>query len=528
MEWNVADMLEGLADAYPDREALVIDGGPRLSYGELDARSTRLANHLLSLGLEPGAHIGCYMVNGNEYLETMIGCFKAKMVPINVNWRYKPDEIVYLFDDADIVATVIDHEWMEVLEEARPKLDKLDHVLLTGDEYDAALEAAGDERPFVGERSADDRYFLYTGGTTGYPKGVEWCQRDIIGAVWRSTAGLDMDGSPDQVVKLAESYRTRYFGIPPYMHGAAHWGAFSTWLEGGTVFGRRGSHFAASDALRFASEEKINMMLVIGDAFAGPIVRELDAADERGESYDISTLKILISSGAPLAVAYKEALQARIPQIIIADTLGSSEAGTQAIAPWRPGARATRFIANDVTTVLDEETLQPLERGCGEVGMLAKSGFLPVGYYKDPEKTARTFPTAAGKRWVLTGDHALIESDGTITLLGRGSNCINTGGEKVYPEEVEDALKAHPQIDDALVVAVPDDRFGSAVTAVVEISGGSLELGEVRSFCEGSIAGYKAPRHLVVVDGVPRAPSGKPDYATARALALESLGIEVG
>lgn len=526
MNWNVADLFEALVDVYPDREALVVSGGPRLSYADLDRRAARLANHWLESGIEPGSHIGCYLINGNEYLEAMHACFKARMVPINVNWRYRPDEIAYLFDDADIVACVIDDEFLPTLSEARNSLPKLRQVLTTGDAYEVALDEASPERPLVGERSPDDRYFLYTGGTTGYPKGVEWTQGDIIGAVWRTTGGLDMDEPPDQVVEKGAVPRTRYLAVPPFMHGAAHWGAFGTWLAAGTVLCMRNKRFDAAQTLEFAAAERANMMLIVGDAFAGPLIRELKAAEERGETYEIETIKILVSSGAPLAVSFKEELQRRIPHIIIADTLGSSEAGVQAIAPWRPGARATRFTVNEVTTVLDEETLEPTEPGAGTVGVLAKSGYLPLGYYKDPEKTAKTFPQAGGRRWVVTGDHAIVEEDGSITLLGRGSNCINTGGEKVYPEEVEDALKAHASVADALIVAVPDDRFGSAVTAVIEVAGDTPpSLDEIRKFVEVSLAGYKAPRHLVLVSEVPRAPSGKPDYQTALDLALADLGM---
>lgn len=522
MEWNVADMMEAIADAHPDREALIVDGGPSLTWSELDTRASQLANHLIESGIESGSHIACYCANGNEYLETMLACFKARMVPINVNWRYKSDEIAYLFDDADVAACVVDPDFVSVLDEARVELPGLRLVMETGAGYEEAIAQAPKVRPFAGQRSPDDRYFLYTGGTTGYPKGVEWRQEDIIGAVWRTTGNLDMSRGPEQVLEISANPRTRYFAIPPFMHGAAHWGAFGAWLAGGVVMCMRSRSLDAPAALRLVERERPNLMLIVGDAFAAPLLTELEKADARGEPYDISSLKVLVSSGAPLSAHHKEALQERMPRIVIADTLGSSEAGVQAIASWRPEQKATRFVMNDVTTVLDEETLEPLEPGSGRQGVLAKSGYLPLGYYKDPEKSHRTFPEAGGKRWVVTGDHAIAEADGSITLLGRGSNCINTGGEKVYPEEVEAVIKAHPSVADVLVVGVPDERFGSAVTAVIEAEA-SIGTQEIRAFTEARLAGYKAPRHVVVVEKVPRAPSGKPDYKAALDLAVGGI-----
>lgn len=519
MQWNVADMLEAITDEHPGREALIVDGGPRLNWSELDARASQLSNHLIDSGIGSGSHVACYCANGNEYLETMLACFKARMVPINVNWRYKAEEIAYLFDDADVEACVVDPDFVSILEEARTELPGLRHVVETGESYENAIAQASSVRTFAGQRSPDDRYFLYTGGTTGYPKGVEWRQEDIIGAVWRTTGNLDMSQGPEQVLDVAANARTRYFAIPPFMHGAAHWGAFGAWLAGGVVMCMRTRSLDAPAALRFVETERPNLMLIVGDAFAAPLLKEMDEADARGEPYDLSSLKVLVSSGAPLSAHHKEAFQDRMARIVIADTLGSSEAGVQAIASWRPEKNATSFVMNEVTTVLDEETLEPI---AGRQGVLAKSGYLPLGYYKDPEKSRRTFPVAGGKRWVVTGDHAIAESDGSIILLGRGSNCINTGGEKVYPEEVEAVIKAHPSVIDVLVVGVPDERFGSAVTAVIEANG-SVETHEIRTFTETRLAGYKAPRHVVVVETVPRAPSGKPDYKTALDLAVRGL-----
>jgi acyl-CoA synthetase (AMP-forming)/AMP-acid ligase II len=528
MEWNAADLLEAVADTVPHAEALVVDGGPRLTWAEFDSRATRLANYLLGIGLEPGAHVACYMANGNEYLETMLACFKARMVPINVNWRYTPSELVYLFNDADVQACVIDEEFVPVLDEARPQCEDLAHILRTGPSYEDALSSSSVERPFEGERSADDLYILYTGGTTGMPKGVVWRQEDIIGAVWRVTAGLDMQRPPDQIGELARNPRTKYLAIPPFMHGAAHWGAFGVFLGGGCVLCRRGTSLDAAATLRFIAEEKPNMGLIVGDAFAAPLIEALDEAKAAGRPYDVSSLRVLVSSGAPLSLHYKKRLQENIPNLIIVDTLGSSESGLEAVNTSRPGAGGASFVPNEATIVLDEDTLQPLVPGSNRPGVVAKTGFLPLGYYKDDEKTARTFPTVNGTRYVLTGDHALLRDDGSIVLLGRGNACINTGGEKVYPEEVEDALKQHPAIRDALVVGVPDKRFGSAVAAVVELrdSSNNVTVETLREFLAGLLAGYKLPRHVVVAERIRRAPSGKPDYEWARTFATEKLEIK--
>ncbi len=528
MEWNAADLLEAVADGIPDKEALVVDGGPRLSWSEFDERASRLANHLLEKGLEPGDHVACYMANGNEYLETMLGCFKARMVPINVNWRYTPAELTYLFNDADIKACVLDPEFSATLEKARPECEDLGYVLLTGDPYEKALAASSSTRPFVGQRSADDHYILYTGGTTGMPKGVVWRQEDIIGAVWRATAGLDMSKPPDQVIEVSRNSKTRYLAIPPFMHGAAHWGAFGVFLGGGCVLCRRGTSFDPEGTLRFIEEEQPNMALIVGDAFAAPLVDAMEKAVSEGRPYRVDSLRVLVSSGAPLSASYKMRLQELIPNLIIVDTLGSSESGLEAVSTSRPSGASASFVPNESTIVLDEETLTPLEAGSDRPGVVAKTGYLPLGYYKDPEKTARTFPRVGETRYVLTGDHALVKEDGTIVLLGRGSSCINTGGEKVYPEEVEEALKHHPAIRDALVVGVPDPRFGSAVTAVVELKdpSASIELDEVRRALSSRLAGYKLPRHLVVAEKLQRAPSGKPDYEWATRFAVDRLNLK--
>lgn len=525
--WNAADLLEAVADVVPDHEALVVDGGPRLSWRELDERASALANHLLEKGVAVGEHVACYMANGNEYLETMLACFKARLVPVNVNWRYKPPEVAYLFDDADIAACVVDPEFLPTLEAATAEMDKPRYVLVTGEPYEAALSSAPKDRPFYGGRSPDDRYILYTGGTTGMPKGVVWRQEDIIGAVWRVTAGIDMRNAPEQVIEIARRPKSRYLAMPPFMHGAAHWGAFGVWLGGGTVLTRRGTKFDADATLQFLSREKPNMALIVGDAFAAALVEALERAREEGRPYDVSSLRILISSGAPLSRRYKDKLAELIPGLMIVDTLGSSESGLEAVAATRGGGSPDAFVPDETTIVLHPDTLEPLEPGSDQIGVIAKSGYLPLGYYKDPEKTRKTFPTVGGKRYVLTGDHAKVMRDGSILLLGRGSVCINTGGEKVYPEEVEDAVKRHPDVRDCLVVGVPDPRFGSAVTAVVQPKPGTKtpSLQELRAFLEPYLAPYKHPRHLVVAEEIVRAPSGKPDYDWARRYAQRSLGI---
>ena len=523
MVFNLADLFEAVAAAVPDRHAIVCQGGGepelRLTYAELDERATRLANAMAARGIGTGDHVALQLYNGNEYLEGMIGAFKLRAVPVNVNYRYVEDELRYLFDDSDTRLVVHEVDFGPVIDAVRPDLPLLHTTLARGAEYEAALAEASPVADF-GERSPDDVYVLYTGGTTGMPKGVLWRHEDIFfGALGGGNPGGPGIERPEEVAERAPAGRTRLLPASPFMHGSAHWTALSALFTGGTVVILRDRRLDPEHLWDVVAAERVSFLVVVGDAFARPLVDALEANPGR---WELSPLTVLLSGGAILSPAVKERLVALLPSTMVVDGFGASETGGQGQRVAIAGAPADghpRFAVNAETTVLDEH-FRPLSPGDGEVGWLARRGRIPIGYYKDPDKTARTFPVVDGVRWAVPGDRASIDADGTIVVYGRGSVSINTGGEKVFPEEVESALKAHPAVFDAVVVGVPDERWGERVTAVVRArEGSSPTLEELAEHCRHHLAGYKVPRHLVLVPEVVRSPSGKPDYRWARATA---------
>jgi acyl-CoA synthetase (AMP-forming)/AMP-acid ligase II len=526
MDFNLADLFESVADAVPDREALVC-GERRLSFRELDERATRLAHVLLDRGVEPGDHVGLYLYNGSEYLEATLAAYKIRAVPINVNYRYVEEELRYLFDDADLVAVIHHREFGPRLAKIRADLPRLRTYLCvnetTGadgsgieDDYETLLAAASARRDF-GPRSPDDLYILYTGGTTGMPKGVMWRQEDIFfGALF----GGDPMGSPIErpegiVEKATQGEPITSFPIAPLMHGAAQWAALIALYGGNRVVLSTGRRFDPSEVWRTVERERVTIVAIVGDAMARPLS---DALAEPGSSYDLSSLIVIGSGGAMWSESVKARLHEQLPKVMLLDSFGSSETGAHGRGSGSE-AGGPRFVMNESTTVFDE-SLEPVKPGSGEVGRLAQRGRIPLGYYGDAEKTARTFVEVDGVRWVLPGDMATPEDDGTIRLLGRGSVCINSGGEKIFPEEVEAALKSHPDVFDAVVVGVPDERFGERVAAVVQARASRpLTLESVGQHCRGRVAGYKVPRELHLVEQMVRQPSGKPDYRWARRVA---------
>ena len=528
--YQLGDLFEAVADAVPDRLALVA-GDTRLTFRELDERSTRFANHLASAGLEPGAKVAIYAWNRAEWLEAMIGAFKASVVPINVNYRYVADELVYVLDNADVEAVVFERGFAPVMSEVLPKLPQVRHLVVledgsagdtgdTGDavRYEDALDAVPTERRTDG-RSADDLYILYTGGTTGMPKGVIWRHEDIFFAAMGGNGfGAGPVASPAEVVERVAAEDTRMVAMvtAPMMHGAAQWVTFISLFGGGAAVLYTGRRFDAHEVWRLVERERCNSITVVGDAMARPLA---EALDEPSSSYDTSSVAVIGSGGAIFSTAVKEQLRANLPNALMIDTFGASEMGA-AGSQIDPEAGA-RFPSNEWTTVLGDD-LRPVEPGSGAVGRLARRGNVPLGYYKDEAKSAATFVTDPdGVRWAVPGDHARLEEDGTITLLGRGSGCINSGGEKIYPEEVEAALKSHPDVFDALVVGVPDERFTERVAAIVQPRPGRTPtLDDLAAHCRTKIAGYKVPRQLELVDAIGRTPSGKADYRWAK----ETLG----
>ncbi len=482
-------------------------------------------------GVGPGDHVALYLYNGTEYLEGMLAAFKLRAVPINVNYRYGEEELRYLLADADATAIVFHREFTPTLDAVRDALPLLTQFVMVDDasttpvspdavEYEAALAAASPGRDF-GPRSADDLYVLYTGGTTGMPKGVMWRAEDIFfGAFGGGNLGDAPITRPEQIVDSLDPHRR---GLPacPFMHGTAHWMAFGTLYSGGTVVMAPDRHLDVERLWRLIERERVTFLVIVGDAFARPLV---EALDDMVPAPDVTPLTVVLSGGAVLSPSVKRAWVEHLPGTLLIDGFGASETGGQGqsvSAAGGPIETAPRFRVTDETTVLDDD-LCPLPPGI--IGKLARRGHVPLGYYHDPEKTAATFPVVDGVRWSIPGDHARIESDGTITVLGRGSVSINTGGEKVYPEEVESALKSHPHVFDVVVVGVPDDRWGERVTAVVQARPGEAPaLEALADHARAQLASYKAPRGLVLVDEIVRSPSGKPDYRWARATAVAAV-----
>ena len=535
MQFNLADLFEHIVDHVPDREALYAEGR-RLSFRELDARANRLAHHFLADGIAPGDHVGCHMMNGTEYLETMLALFKIRAVPVNVNFRYVEDELHYLYDDADLVGVVFDTEFADRVAAVLPRTPKIRHLVAVGPTdgaalppgttvYDDALAAQPDHRDGFPERSGGDLFIIYTGGTTGMPKGVMWRHEDLLfaGMGGGYPMGEPLARPEDAGPRAAANSPGVSFPAPPLMHGAAELGSFINFLGGGKVVLIR--RYTGHGALSLIEQEQVNTITIVGDAMALPIVQALE---ER--SYDTSSLLALASAGALLSQPLRDRIADLLPNVYVVDSYGSSESGFNGTAP--PGSKPAdglRFVVNERTQVLDEEHHRPVPPGSGAVGRVAQRGHIPLGYYNDPVKTAETFVEVDGERWVLLGDMATVEADGTMRFLGRGSVCINSGGEKVYPEEVEGALKAHPDVVDAVVAGIPDDRWGQRVAAVLQVRPGAgvPTQPEIETHLAARIARYKVPRFCHAVDLIERSPSGKPDYGWAARVLAEAAAAAV-
>jgi len=528
--FNLADLFESIVDTIPDRVAIVA-GDRRLTYAELDARANRLAHHLAAAGVGPAQHVGLHLLNGTEYIEGMLAAFKLRAVPINVNYRYVEHELRHLYDDADLVALVYHADFSEPVGKAAVGLDRLGTFVVVGPDgdYEAALAGSSAARPDGSARTADDIYCAYTGGTTGLPKGVLWRHEDIFFASLGGGDALQMGNfitAPGELVERIPEVGLVALATPPLMHVSAHWLAFVTFYGGGTLVLTPDGRFEPPTIWQLVGTERVNVLIIVGDAMARPLLDEYDTALARGRAYEVSSMFVLGSGGAILSPSTKDRIAATLPNVMVVDGFGASETGVVGTKTSTSGTgpdAGPRFTVNDQTAVLDDEC-RPVPPGSGEIGRLARRGHIPLGYYNDPEKTAATFVEADGVRWVLPGDMATVDTDGTVVLLGRGSVSINTGGEKVYPEEVEAVLKAHPAVADAVVVGVPDERWGERVVAVVQPNPGATPtVDDVAPFCRERIAGYKVPRALVLVDIVERSPSGKADYRWAKSVASAEL-----
>jgi acyl-CoA synthetase (AMP-forming)/AMP-acid ligase II len=531
--FNLSELFERVAARVPTREAIVA-AERRLDYAALDARASRLANALAARGIGAGDHVGLVLANGSEYVESMIAAYKLRAVPVNVNHRYVPGELRALFEDADLRGVIVHRAFAPRTLEAREGMPLLHDVLVVDDDsgvvlpgriddYEHALANASEQRDFPG-RSSDDLYLVYTGGTTGRPKGVMWRHEDIFFAAMGGgdpmrRAGpiqcpeeLDARITPEPVIALA---------APPYMHAAAQWLMWSELTTGGTLVTTPRGVFDPDRIWQLVDAERVGMLLIVGDAMATPLC---DALESRRDREPPKSLVVVASGGALFSPAVKQRLQSLLPGRLVIDGLGSSETGT--LGTETPGASsgAARFRVGPDTAVLGED-LRPVAAGSGAIGQLARRGRIPLGYYKDAEKSRATFVAIDGVRWALPGDLATVDASGAIQLIGRGSQSINTGGEKVFPEEVESVLKAHPAIFDAVVVGVRDARWGERVVAVVQPRAGvRTEPEALRAFCRDRLASYKLPRDLVVVEAVERTPAGKADYRWAKAIAEARLG----
>ncbi|MDX6198098.1 MAG: 3-oxocholest-4-en-26-oate---CoA ligase [Actinomycetota bacterium] len=531
MHFNMADLFEGVVDAVPDRPALYAEGR-RLTFRELDERANRLAHHFQSVGIGAGDHVGCHMMNGTEYLETMIALFKIRAVPINVNFRYVEEELLYLYNDAQLAGVVFDSEFADRVHQVVGRVPTMRELVVVGPTdgvelppgavpFEDALAAQAGDREGVPERSADDLFIIYTGGTTGMPKGVMWRQEDLFfaGMGGGYPAGEPLARPEDAGPRALANTPMVSFPAPPLMHGAAELGSFINFLGGGKVCLIR--KYAGDGALRLIEQERCNTITIVGDAMAIPLIQALEERD-----YDTSSLLALASAGALLSQPVRDKINEKLPNVYINDSFGSTETGYNGSAP--PGSKASdglRFTVNARTTVFDEH-FKPVVPGSGTVGRVAQRGHIPLGYWGDAEKTAKTFVEIEGERWVLPGDMAMVEADGTMRFLGRGSICINSGGEKIYPEEVEGALKSHPAVLDAVVAGIPDDRWGQRVAAVLQVVDGeeAPSQADIEEHLAARIARYKVPRFVHVVETMQRSPSGKPDYGWATKVLTEAAG----
>ncbi|MDF2825175.1 MAG: fadD19 1 [Mycobacterium sp.] len=530
MALNIADLAEHAIDAVPDRVAL-ISGGEQLTYAQLEEKANRLAHYLLAQGVKKDDKVGLYCRNRIEIVIGMLGIVKAGAILVNINFRYVEGELKYLFENSDMVALIHERRYSDRVANVLPETPNVTTVLVVEDgsdddyqsyggvEFYSAIAESSPERDF-GPRSEDDIYLLYTGGTTGFPKGVMWRHEDIYRVLFGGTdfaTGEPIADEYDLSKQAAANAPMVRLPIPPMIHGATQSATWMSLFSGQTVV--LAPEFNADEVWRMIHEHKVNLLFFTGDAMARPLLDALLAHQEEGNQYDLSSLFLLASTAALFSTSLKEKFLELLPNRIITDSIGSSETGfggTSVVAKGQSHTGGPRVTIDKNTAVLDEDG-HPVEPGSGKRGVIAKRGHIPVGYFKDETKTAETFKTFHGVRYAIPGDFAEVEADGTVTMLGRGSVSINSGGEKIYPEEVEAALKGHPDVFDALVVGVPDERFGQHVAAVVHPREGARPtLAELDAFVRTEIAGYKVPRSLWLVDEIKRSPAGKPDYRWAK------------
>ncbi len=541
MELHYATIWESIADVIPDATA-VVHGDTVRTWGEYDERAARLAAAYAAAGLGHDSKIGLYMYNGNEYLEAQYAGFKVRGVPINVNYRYLDDELWYLLDNADAEALVFHASLGDRVAQVVDRLPELKLLIEVDDggtgQVDGAVrydDVLADNEPMERiVRSEDDIYMLYTGGTTGMPKGVMYDMASHVGLFLQSGfpfLGQRVPRGADEVAPLVQEITeagNRMIAIPcaPLMHGTGLWlGAFASHLTGGEVITLTSRTLDPHEVLGTVQARRATSLVIVGDAFAKPLVAAIDEAAANGRPYDLSSIGVILSSGVMWTTEVKEQLLERLPHVVLFDAIGSTEGSMGNQMSTRGGSTETAKFTQNPTTKVFTEDGREVEPGSDEIGMVAAGGFVPLGYFKDPDKSARTFRTIDGVRYAFPGDLAQVATDGTLIFLGRGNQVINSGGEKIFPEEVEEAVKRVPGVLDCLVVGVADERFGQAVTAIAATDGTALDEADVIAHVKTQLARYKAPKRVVFVKEVPRAPNGKADYAAARQYARDALDL---
>jgi len=536
--WNFADIWETVAQQVPDAPAQ-IQGQRQITWADFDRRANGVARAMLEAGLEEQEKVAQYLYNCPEYLESMFAAFKAGMAPVNTNYRYLDDELLYLWDNADAACVVFHGTFTERVDAIRDQLPKVKLWLWVDDGTgpcpdwatpyeEAAAQGTGDAVAGPWGRSGDHLNLLYTGGTTGMPKGVMWRQDDLIRNLVGSFVPAVREQDPDdELTLIRESVSAPgLVGLPacPLMHGTGCFTQLIVLSGGGCTVTLERRSLDVDELLSTIERERVNSIAIVGDAFAKPMVRALDANPGK---YDISSLMIVSSSGVMFSEEAKQGLLAHHPGMMIIDAFSSSEAlgMGQSVSTAGGTVSTAKFMVGENTKVITDDGRE-VQPGSGETGRVAVGGYQPVGYYKDEAKTKATFITFEGKRYSVPGDYARVEADGTLTLLGRGSVCINTGGEKVYPEEVEEVLKTFEGVLDAVAVGVPDEKFGEAITAIVELAPGvELDEAAVIGHVRSKLAAYKAPKRVLAVDTIGRAPNGKVDYKRLKGWAAEQLGV---
>ncbi len=543
MEFNAADIFEGVVDRVPDREAIV-HGSTRLTYKELDARSNKAANALKKLGIKKGSHIGIYAFNCVEWLEIMLGAYKLCAIPININYRYVEEELKYLIENADMEAIFYHKQFSRKLENIKGQLPLLKSFICINDHSDDedAIEESfefenliinEDESRLKVQRSGDDQYILYTGGTTGMPKGVVWRMEDVL-----MTLGGGIDAVTGEKYKTPEEFADKCFqdqtialALAPFMHGGAQWQSFNAFFSGWKLIINDQISFDADYIWEVVAKEKVMNLTIMGDAMGRPLCDALPKAIEKG--LDLSSLFVLSSTASVFSATIKDTILEFLPNLFLIDAVGSSETGATGVnihtrdGKLKDSGGGPKFTKPDFSEILNLDTKDIIPPSDTQtIGYLARKGHVPLAYYKDEEKSKKTFIEVNGERYSIPGDMAKYEADGQMTLLGRGSVSINSGGEKIFPEEVEMALKAHPNIFDCLVVGVKDDRWGQKVVAVIQRREDiEMSLEEIKEVASKYIASYKMPKAIVFSELIERAPSGKPNYKWAQQYANSELRI---